>query len=74
MGDYFQPLGMRGRKKLSDFFVQQKINVFDKKNTPIVVNGNGDILWVAGHRIDDRYKITENTQKVLTLVCQKQGT
>src|SRR5690606_24484137 len=74
MGDYFQPLGMRGRKKLSDFFVQQKINVFDKKNTPIIVNGNGDILWVAGHRIDDRYKITENTQKVLTLVCQKQGT
>lgn len=74
MGDYFQPLGMRGRKKMSDFFVQQKINVFDKKNTPIVVNGNGDILWVAGHRIDDRYKITENTQKVLTLVCQKQGT
>src|SRR5690606_6639802 len=67
MGDYFQPLGMRGRKKMSDFFVQQKINVFDKKNTPIVVNGNGDILWVAGHRIDDRYKITENTQKVLTL-------
>ena len=72
-GDYFQPLGMQGSKKLSDYFVQQKINLFDKKNIPIVVNANGDILWIAGYRIDDRYKITENTKKVLTIVCHKRG-
>ncbi|NGM60458.1 tRNA lysidine(34) synthetase TilS [Sphingobacterium sp. SGG-5] len=68
-GDYFQPLGMKGKKKISDFFVGRKINVFEKQHIPIWVNGNGDILWVGGYQIDDRYKITENTQKVLTLVC-----
>lgn len=72
-GDYFHPLGMRGKKKLSDFFIDRKISLFDKKNVPIWLNGNGDILWVSGYQIDDRYKITENTQKVLTLVCRKQG-
>lgn len=70
-GDYFQPLGMTGKKKISDFFVGRKINVFEKRRIPIWVNGNGDILWVGGYQIDDRYKITENTQKVLTLVYSK---
>lgn len=69
-GDTFQPLGMKGKKKISDFFIGKKINIFDKKNVPIWVNGNGDILWISNYRIDDRYKITENTQKVLTLVCK----
>src|SRR5690606_971638 len=45
-GDYFHPLGMKGKKKLSDFLVGKKINVFDKRRIPIWVNGNGDILWV----------------------------
>jgi len=71
-GDVFQPLGMGGRKKISDFFVGKKINLFEKRNIPIWENGNGDILWISGYQIDDRYKITENTQKVLTLVCHKQ--
>ncbi|MBL1407851.1 tRNA lysidine(34) synthetase TilS [Sphingobacterium faecale] len=68
-GDVFQPLGMTGTKKVSDFFIQKKINLFDKKNIPIVVNGNGELLWIATYQLDDRYKITENTQKVLKLVC-----
>ncbi|NGF56851.1 tRNA lysidine(34) synthetase TilS [Parapedobacter sp. SGR-10] len=70
-GDYFQPLGMQGKKKLSDFFIDRKINLFEKKRIPIWVNGNGDILWISGFQIDERYKITENTQKVLTLVRHK---
>ncbi len=71
-GDYFQPLGMKGKKKISDFFIGKKINLFEKKSIPIWVNGNGDIIWISGLQIDERYKITENTQKVLTLVCHKQ--
>ncbi|WP_293879581.1 tRNA lysidine(34) synthetase TilS [Sphingobacterium sp. UBA1498] len=70
VGDSFYPLGMEGRKKLSDFFINKKISLFEKENIPIVVNGNGDILWVANYRIDNRYKITSNTKKVLTLVCR----
>lgn len=70
LGDSFYPLGMEGRKKLSDFFINQKISLFEKENIPVLVNGNGDILWVANYRIDNRYKITANTKKVLTLVCK----
>ncbi len=67
-GDYFIPLGMTGRKKLSDFFIQEKVNRFEKDEIPILVNGNGEIIWVVGMRLDNRYKVTENTKKVLTLV------
>lgn len=70
-GDVFQPLGMSGKKKISDLFIQLKINLFDKKSIPLVINGNGDIIWVAGFQIDDRYKITQKTKKVLKLVIHK---
>jgi tRNA(Ile)-lysidine synthase len=63
-GDYFQPLGMNGKKKLSDFFIEQKIPLNHKKDVAILQNNNGDIIWVAGLRIDNRYKITSNTKKV----------
>ncbi|TJZ61185.1 tRNA lysidine(34) synthetase TilS [Sphingobacterium olei] len=69
-GDTFYPLGMQGKKKLSDYFVDRKVSLFDKKAIPIWVNGNGEIIWISGYRLDDRYKITDNTQKVLTLVCK----
>ncbi|GAB2697229.1 tRNA lysidine(34) synthetase TilS [Mucilaginibacter koreensis] len=64
-GDEFYPLGMKGRKKLSDFFINQKVPLNQKHRIPILVNGNGDILWVAGYRISDRYKLTPNTKKVI---------
>lgn len=69
-GDYFIPLGMQGKKKLSDFFIGQKLNLFEKAAVPILVNGNGEIIWLVGHRLDNRYKITEKTQKVFTLDYQ----
>lgn len=70
-GDWFKPLGMKGTKKLSDFFISLKISVTDKVKIPLVVNGNGDILWVVPYRMDDRYKITDKTKKVFTLECIK---
>ena len=63
-GDRFQPLGVNGTKKLSDFFIEQKIPLIRKKDIGILENGNGDILWIAGFRIDERYKIKSNTKKV----------
>lgn len=65
--DAFHPLGMNGRKKLSDFFVSLKVPLYRKHQVPVVVNGNGDIIWVACYRIDNRYKITAETKKVFTL-------
>lgn len=66
-GDFFYPFGMKGKKKLSDFFTEKKIPLTQKKSIPVLENGNGDILWIAGYRSDDRYKVTRQTKKVLIL-------
>ena len=62
-GDFFFPLGMKGKKKLSDFFTDIKLSIFDKENIWLLCNGN-DIIWIIGHRIDNRYKVTDKTKKV----------
>ncbi|MCC8411131.1 tRNA lysidine(34) synthetase TilS [Mucilaginibacter sp. UR6-1] len=62
--DFFYPLGMKTRKKLSDFFINLKIPLHKKQQIPLLINGNGDIMWVAGHRPDERYKVSHNTKKV----------
>jgi len=66
-GDYFQPLGMQGKKKISDFFIGQKLNRFEKANIGILENGNGDILWVVGFRSDNRYRVTDSTQNIFII-------
>ena len=63
-GDRFCPLGMKGSKLLSDFFVDQKFTEYQKQNLWLLVSADGDILWVVGCRIDDRYKIGEKTRAV----------
>ncbi len=63
-GDYFFPLGMKGKKKLSDFFINQKVPLHQKEEIPILVNGNGEIMWIGGYRPDERYKVNDNTKKV----------
>ena len=64
-GDRFHPLGMKGSKLLSDFFVDQKFTEWQKQNIWLLVSSNGDILWVVGYRIDDRYKVDNGTKSVL---------
>jgi tRNA(Ile)-lysidine synthase len=63
-GDVFYPLGMKTKQKLSDFFIHQKIPLHKKSAVPVLVNGNGDIIWVGGYRPDERYKVSNNTKKV----------
>lgn len=63
-GDHFFPLGMKGKKKLSDFFINQKVPLHQKEEIPILVNGNGEIMWIGGYRPDERYKVSDNTKKV----------
>jgi len=62
--DYFYPLGMKTKKKLSDYFIDQKIPVHQKTQVPLLVNGNGDIIWIAGYRSSEHYKVSKNTKKV----------
>ena len=70
-GDYFYPFGMSGKKKLSDYFTSVKLSLNEKKRIPVLENGNGDIVWIAGYRTDDRYKIKSHTKKVIIFEKQK---
>ncbi|HEY1040297.1 MAG TPA: tRNA lysidine(34) synthetase TilS [Bacteroidia bacterium] len=69
-GDAFYPFGMKGSKKLSDFFVGQKMSMFDKQEQWILRSGS-DIVWVVGRRTDERYKVDENTKTTLLIEWNK---
>jgi len=62
-GDSFYPLGMKGKKKLSDFFIDLKVPLSQKDNI-FVLESAGEIAWVIGFRLDNRYKISSRTQNV----------
>ncbi|MNK06325.1 tRNA(Ile)-lysidine synthase [compost metagenome] len=63
-GDRFKPLGMKSFKKLSDFFVDEKVPLPQKDKIPLLINGNGQLIWVVGMRQDERYKVSVTTKKV----------
>jgi len=65
-GDAFYPLGMKGRKKVSDFLVDNKISRFEKENIFVILSGD-DIVCIPGYRIDDRFKVTTRTKDILVI-------
>ncbi len=66
-GDRFIPFGMIHLKKLSDFFTDNKLSLVEKESVWLIESGN-DIVWIINHRIDNRYRITEETQKIYKIV------
>ena len=70
IGDWFIPFGMNGRKKISDYFSDNKFSLIDKENTWLLCNGD-DIVWIVGYRSDDRYKIKQTTKSVLKITLHQ---
>ena len=65
-GDWFYPSGMNGKKKLSKFFKDEKFSLLDKSSTWLLCSEN-QIVWVIGKRVDERFKVTEQTTKILKI-------
>ncbi|MFW6306270.1 MAG: tRNA lysidine(34) synthetase TilS [Bacillota bacterium] len=66
-GDSFCPFGMKGSKKIKDFFIDEKIPLKDRKKIPLVVDNSGRIVWVTGYRTDERFKVEKNSCKLLKI-------
>jgi tRNA(Ile)-lysidine synthase len=71
-GDNFYPLGMKQKKKLSDYFIDNKYSRFDKENI-FILESDGKIVWIIGDRIDDRFKITNSTRNGLLLKSKRKA-
>lgn len=66
-GDSFVPFGMTGRKKLSDYFSDHKFSLLHKAAAWILCDASGRILWIVGHRTDNRFRITSKTRRALII-------
>jgi len=69
-GDKFKPLGMRGHKKIQDFFIDNKVERVDRKKIPIIALED-EIIWLVGYRISEDFKVVRKTGKVLEVIAQK---
>lgn len=65
-GDSLYPFGMNQKKKLSDYFIDNKYSILEKENSQILESEN-KIVWIIGHRIDNRFRITKSTKKILII-------
>lgn len=70
-GDTFCPFGMKGSKKLKDFFIELKIEKKKRESIPLVVDRDDTIVWIVGYRADDRFRITACTEKVLYMKVEQ---
>lgn len=65
-GDWFIPYGMTGRKKVSDYLIDTKVSTPEKQRQFVLLSGD-EIVWLVGRRIDDRYRLTRDTENVLRI-------
>jgi tRNA(Ile)-lysidine synthase len=71
-GDLFKPLGSSGTKKLKEYFIDSKIPREARDEIPLISKGN-ETIWVIGHKISDKFKVTENTKNVLKIEFNRRG-
>jgi tRNA(Ile)-lysidine synthase len=70
-GDRMAPLGMRGTKKLHDFFVDKKIPRAEREGIPVLTTTDDEIVWIVGHRISERAKVTAGTVFVAEIEARR---
>jgi tRNA(Ile)-lysidine synthase len=71
-GDRFQPLGVKGTQKLKAFLIDHKIPKFERARISLLISGE-DIVWVVGYRVDERFKVTKETRRVLKVTLVPTG-
>ena len=64
-GDRFHPIGMKGSRLLSDFLKDLKLTTNQKENVSVLLTADGEIVWVVGYRVDERFKVTDKTRSIL---------
>jgi tRNA(Ile)-lysidine synthase len=69
-GDRFVPLGMRGSRKVKDFLIDRKVPAEEREVVPLLLSG-GTPVWLCGLRIDDRFKVTDRTERVLVVRIER---
>jgi tRNA(Ile)-lysidine synthase len=66
-GDSFYPLGMNGKKKVSDFLNDLKLNPVEKQNVRLLINKNQEILWIIGYRADNRFRVQNFEEELIKI-------
>jgi tRNA(Ile)-lysidine synthase len=68
-GDSFVPFGMKNKKKVSDFFIDEKLTRFEKESCWLLTSAN-EIMWIVGYRTDNRFRINGQTTEILEIVIK----
>jgi len=71
-GDVFQPFGMKGRKLISDYLTDKKMDILKKRRQLVVEDASGQIVWLVGLRTDERFKVTADTERMLSISILQQ--
>ena len=70
-GDFFYPIGMKGKKKLSKYFKDEKFSLIEKQNSWLLCNNNNDIIWIIKNRQDARFEVTKQTTSIVKISIQE---
>ncbi|WP_299888233.1 tRNA lysidine(34) synthetase TilS [uncultured Lacinutrix sp.] len=69
-GDFFYPIGLQGKKKLSKYFKDEKLSLLDKEKCQLLCSNN-EVVWVINYRADNRFKVTKETKNILKITLQQ---